>query len=111
MGFVTSEKWFPAYITITDGNLRVYADEQSGRSSPQNFILQIALTKEHRASEIKMKNYSKDPSTLVEFHCFYIEVDNGIFFPTRQIKIGCLNRQFAESIVRTIDVNTKGSIV
>ena len=108
MGFVTSSKWFSGYITIIDGNLRLYADEQSARSSPQNFILNIALSKNHRISEIKRKDYSKDPMKLIEFYCFYIEIDNGIFSSTRLLKLGCLNRQFADSIAETVKINTHG---
>eukprot|EP01038_Epipyxis_sp_PR26KG_P008450 gene8450-11428_t len=107
MGFVTSQKWFSSYVTILDGIVSIYDSEKSYLSNPQNTVLKIALDHNFRASAIKRKNYSKDPLKIIEFYCFYIEIDNGLFMPTRQIKIGCLTQQFAEQLVHTIEVNTR----
>ena len=40
-------------------------------------MLQIPLTKHHRASEIKRKTYVPDDINTIELYCFYIELDNG----------------------------------
>jgi len=111
MGFVTSSKWFPAYITIIDGRLRLYADENAVTQAPNDFIQQVSLTRDHRSSAIKKKNYSKDNSMLIEFYCFYVEIDNGVLSPIRQLKIGCLTQQAAQQIVDAIEVNTKGDSI
>mmetsp|Transcript_9171 Transcript_9171/g.12666 ORF Transcript_9171/g.12666 Transcript_9171/m.12666 type:complete len:143 (+) Transcript_9171:36-464(+) len=107
MGFVTSSKWFSCYIKILDGILHLYADEKSSQEDPQNVVLKISLSKYHRASAIKRKNYSTDPAKIAEFYCFYLEVDNGMFSPTKELKIGCVNRPTAETLIKAIDVNTR----
>jgi len=32
----------------------------------------------------------------------------GHFFPTRQLKIGCLDRDVAESLIKSINLNVRG---
>jgi hypothetical protein len=106
MGFVTSNKWFPGYLTVLDGIVRLYASEQACQLNPQDCVLQIQIKKNHHCSALKIKNYSKDPMKIIDFHCFYIEVDNGIFMPTRELKIGCLDPVVAEDIRRAVHLST-----
>ncbi len=106
MGVVSSQKWFQSYVVISDGSLKLYDDIKSYEMSPHNTVLEISLTRNHRASSIKRKNYASDTTKMVEFFCFYVEIDNGVFFPTKQLKIGCLHRHTAENLARAINMIT-----
>lgn len=107
-GFVVSNTWFSCFIVIVDGVMKVYDSAESYHNNPQNHVLLLSLSKNHRASEIKRKNYSEDSRKIVEFYCFYVEVENGLFSPTRQFKLGFMNRNTAEWISRAINLNSKG---
>lgn len=107
MGMVSSEKWFSCYITIADGVFHLYDDERTFREAPSSVVTQIPITRRHQTSEIKRKTYTQEGKS-VELFCFYIEVDNGVFFPTREIKVGCLSRASAEQLVAVIKECTRG---
>ena len=87
--------------------MRLYADEQTAHSDPQNVVLKISLSKYHGASAIKRKNYSQDPSKIIDFYCFYVQLDNGMFPATKELKIGCTERSIVEKLIRAIEVNTR----
>ena len=106
-GLVTSKKWVAGYITILDGMVRIYDSQESCQSMPSQTILTIPLTSSHRVSEIKIKNYSQDKMKIVEFFCFYIEVDNGIFAPNRLIKIACFTRESCDKLANAVDASTR----
>jgi len=102
-GLVTSRKWNAAYVTVLDGIVNVYDSKESCVENPQSQVLQISLaTKGTRHSPIKVKNYSKDPLKVIEFHCFNIEIDNGMFAAAKMIKIGCFDRADAEKLCKAI---------
>mmetsp|Transcript_7790 Transcript_7790/g.6963 ORF Transcript_7790/g.6963 Transcript_7790/m.6963 type:complete len:138 (+) Transcript_7790:87-500(+) len=106
MGFVTSKKWSSAYMTILDGIVKFYDSEESCQSNPLSHFLLITLGSKHQASEVKRKNYqSQDKRSVIEFFTFYIQIDNGIFLPTRLIKIGSPIPSIIEKIVKCIDVS------
>eukprot|EP01036_Dinobryon_divergens_P028910 gene28909-37929_t len=107
MGIVTSSKWFSCYVVILDGVLTLYADEQSSLDNPQDPVLKINLSKYHGASAIKRKNYSQDPLKIIDFYCFYVQLDNGMFNPTKELKIGCTERSTADKLIRAIEINTR----
>jgi hypothetical protein len=109
-GLVASKNWFTCFVIVVDGILKIYDSESTYRNQPQNHVLLINLSRNHRASEIKRKNYSQDHSRIIEFYCFYIEVENGVFPPTRQFKLGFTNRSVAENVQKAINLNSKGSI-
>lgn len=108
LGFVVSKTWFSCFVVVVDGVVKIYDSAESYYHSPQNHVLLISLSRNHRASEIKRKNYSEDSTKIVEFYCFYVELENGLFSPTRQFKLGFMNRNTAESISRAINLNSKG---
>jgi hypothetical protein len=60
-----------------------------------------------QASAIKRKNYSQDPLKIIDFYCFYVQLDNGMFNPTKELKIGCTERNTADKLIRAIEVNTR----
>lgn len=119
-----------SYIVILDGCAKVYEDEKASIDNPQDVIMTIPLgivintNSEHpifyiasrtfpvsllvgdsyHASAIKRKNYSTEK--IVEFHCFYIE-EWGPFMALRKLKIGCLNRDTADKLIKAIDINTR----
>lgn len=102
-GVVTSRKWNATYITVLDGFVNVYDSKESCIASPQSFVLRIPLSaKGTRHSAIKRKNYSKDPLKIIEFFCFNIEIDNGLFAATKLIKIGCFDNYDAEKLCKAI---------
>ena len=107
MGLVTSQKWFSSFIIMKEEILKLYDEEKTYLESPQNCVLEIALTKNHMTSPIRRKNYATDTASMVEFFCFYVEIENGVFFPTRQLKIGCLKRHVAERLIEKIKDCTK----
>jgi hypothetical protein len=106
MGLVSSKKWFPCYIIILDGCVKMYVDEMACDANPQDAIMMISLGDDYRASGIKRKDYSIDPSHIAEFHCFYIEQWNDLV-PLRKLKIGCFTRDAADKLIRSIDINTR----
>lgn len=108
LGLVASRNWFTCFVVIGDGVVKIYDCEDSFHADPQNYVQLISLSRNHRASEIKRKNYSKDSRKVVELHCFYIEVENGVFPPTRQLKLGFLNRGTCETLHRAIESNSRG---
>jgi hypothetical protein len=69
--------------------------------------MQIVLDSKHQASDINKKNYSKNPAKIIEFHCFYIQQDNGIFSPTKLIKIGCLDYGTVRNLVDCVHYSTR----
>lgn len=105
LGMVTSKKWTSTYVTVLDSRVNIYDCKETCTTDPRNTVLCIHLDKYHRVSEIKRKNYSQNPLKIIDFFCFYIEVDNGIFSPTRLVKIGCLDQLQAETIVNSIKLN------
>lgn len=107
MGLVTSSKWSTVWITLGDGILRVYDSEDSCSANAQSYVLQILLGKRHRASEVKTKNYSDNPLRVIDFFCFYIQLDNGIFQPTRQLKVASTDPKLVENFVASVDLNVE----
>ena len=101
-GMVASKSWSDTYLTIIDGIVRLYDSEETCRVDPRKFVMEIPLGKAHRASAIQKKNYSKDKMQVIDFYCFYLEVDNGIFSATKMIKLGSLSEATAQSIVNCI---------
>lgn len=108
MGLVSSQKWFQCYVIITDGVLKLYDDEATYHQDPHNVVLQISLSKNHKSSSIKHKPYSQNGEQTIYYYCFYIEIDNGMFFPTKVLKLGCLERRDAEHIINAIARSTRG---
>lgn len=106
-GMVTSKKWVSTYLTILDGSVRLYDSQESCVNNPKSFALEIVLGKNHRASEITRKNYSQDKMKIIDFYCFYVEIDNGIFSPSKLLKIGSLDQHIAKSIVDCITLHTR----
>lgn len=107
-GYVSSVKWFSCFVVVAEGQVRLYDDEQTFLSNPGNFVQKIYLTRNHQASEIKRKAYSQNGTGIVEFSCFYVQIDNGVFFPTKQLKIGCVSPQLAESLAKCVNLNARG---
>ena len=105
LGLVTSRKWNSTYINVSYGRLNLYDSRESCISNPHTTVLSISLGKNHRVSEIKRKNYSKDNMKVIDFFCFYVEIDNGIFDVTRVLKIGCVNELQARAIANCIKYN------
>lgn len=105
LGFVTMAKWVSGYLTVVDGVARLYADKESCDMDENNSILELVLQPGWRASEIKKKDYSKNPLQIVHFYSFYIEVDQGLFASLRKIKIGCTDQATAKRLAKCINYN------
>ena len=59
LGFVTSEKWFPGYIVIYDGVLKLYDNEETIKYNAQNTVLEIPLNHLRRPSVGNAKHTSR----------------------------------------------------
>jgi hypothetical protein len=108
MGIVSSSKWYNAYIVIGDGVVKLYDSLESYQTNLESHILKISLTHNHSASEISRKNYSNDANRITEFFCFNVQIENGMFPPTKEVKLGFLDRNTAERIRRTVLANSRG---
>jgi hypothetical protein len=104
-GIVSSKSWSDTFVTVNGGVVRLYDSSESFMRDSHSHVLEIKLTKNHRASGISKKNYSKDIMKVIDFYCFYVEIDNGIFAPTKLLKIGSLD----ESVVRKLAVAVMSS--
>lgn len=107
-GMVTSQKWYATYLTILDGIVRIYDTRESCVDNEHSDIQRIVLnsTGRYRTSKIKTKNYSNDPMKIIDLHCFNIEIDNGLFAPTKLIKIGCYSMADAKRLTQAIRLAT-----
>lgn len=100
-GMVASKSWSDTYLTIIDGVVRLYDSEQTCRVDPRKFVMEIPLGRGHRASTIIKKNYSKDKMQVIDFYCFYLEVDNGIPLSYPYLRILTLTNQFLSNTYST----------
>jgi hypothetical protein len=110
MGFVSSSKWFPCYITIYDSILRLYDDEETATRNPSNSVLQIVLDDKRRPSTWKLKNYSKVSGKIINFYTFYILKDSaalGLLSFKRKLKLGSLDLDVIDQLIRCIELNTQ----
>ena len=84
----------------------VVDSEDTYRTQPENFVYQLGLTGQHLPSSPYSKNYSKDASSPVVIHYCYILKDNGMWSPTRILKVGSSNRsvidRFSAAVNRVI---------
>lgn len=109
LGFVTSQKWSSAYVTILDGVVRLYESEEACRDNPEgNSFSEIVLESGFRASTIKKKDYSKNPLQIIYFYCFYIEQDQGVFSALRKLKIGCTDQKVAKQLAKAVNIQARG---
>ena len=107
LGFVTSKKWTSVYITILDGVVRVYDSEESCLASPGNSFHEIYLGSGFRASAIKKKDYSQNPTQIINFFCFYIEQDQGLFSALRKLKVGCTDQKVAKQLAKAVNIQAR----
>jgi len=104
LGFVVSKKWFSGFVIVSDSLLRLYDDEKSYRGDPSSYILQISLSNHYQASNIQKKKHTQSTATE-DLYSFYVEIDNGAFSPTRQLKLGFLDKDVASRFARAIKSN------
>ena len=107
MGFVSSQKWSDTYMVIQDGYVRLYDSESTYRSNPTNYVMEIFLDRKMETSKVTTKDYSKDPSKRVELHCFYIEINNGMWAAKRLIKIASSDMSTVQDFVKCIKYATR----
>ena len=88
LGTVSSRKWSDTFVCIQDGFLRLYDSEETYRTNPANYVLEIFLDSKHQTSEIKSKDYSKNSFNQAIIHYTYLQIDNGIWAEYRLLKIG-----------------------
>mmetsp|Transcript_25129 Transcript_25129/g.55734 ORF Transcript_25129/g.55734 Transcript_25129/m.55734 type:complete len:148 (+) Transcript_25129:170-613(+) len=104
-GKVTSNKWFPVYITVYDGILRLYDEEATAKASPTSSVLQIPLDYLRRPSIWKRKDYSQVDDKTINFYAFYIMKD-GPFGLYREIKLGSHDVATLEKVIRCVEFTT-----
>ena len=88
LGVVTSKKWNDTYMIIQDGFIRLYDCEETYKTNPANYVLQVYLDSKHEASETKSKDYSQTPPTQAIIYYMYLQINNGLWTPYKVLKIG-----------------------
>ncbi len=106
-GLVTSKKWSDTYIVIQDGFIRLYDSENTYKSNPANYVLEIFLDNKYKTSPIQYKNYSKDAFKPIMIFYTYIIIENGMFSPSKILKIGSFNRNIIEDIEKAVQYATR----
>jgi hypothetical protein len=101
-GFVGSNSWDITFTVVVDGVVRVYDSAETYHRSPEEFVSQITLTPQHTLSTILVKDYSKDPALNVLIHYCYILADNGLWSPTKVIKVGASSRSEIDRFVSAV---------
>lgn len=101
-GFVGSHSWDITYLVVVDGVLRIYDSYETYQRSPEDFVLQIILTSQHTLSSILLKDYSNTPSLNVMIHYCYLLSDNGLWSPTKVLKVGSATRSEMENFVKVV---------
>ena len=102
-GFVSSNTWSTAYVSIQDGFLRIYDSENTCRTQPRNIVTEIYLDEGYYASTIKVKDYSVIEGKVININYIYIEYDNGFWMPSKIIKLGCFDAGDTTAIKAAID--------
>ena len=109
MGLVASKKWTDTYITIQDGYLKLYDSENTYRTNPTNFVMDIHLDKSYTTSTTKSKDYSQRPGNVALINYMYLQIDNGIFSPYRVLKIGAVEAAALDKLRKGVDDATGGN--
>jgi hypothetical protein len=109
MGFVSSAKWFSAYLIIYDGILKLYDHEDTVKYSPENTVLEIPLDNTRRPSAWKRKNYAQNDGAPTDFYSFYIMVEHEWLGRIRELKIGTHDLRTLETIMRCVEFNTRNN--
>jgi len=105
-GVVTSKKWTDTFIVIQDGFVRLYDSEETYRTNPANYVLEIFIESKHQASETKSKDYSKNNYNQAVINYIYLQVDNGIWAPYKLLKIGASDIATLDRIRKCIKAST-----
>lgn len=105
-GLVSTAKWYPAYIIVANGTLKVYDHEDTVKFNPKNTIMEIPLDRQHRCSGWKRKNYKQKGGIPTDFFSFYIMKDSAVLGHIRELKIGSHDLQTMENIMRCLEANT-----
>ena len=103
MGLVSSKKWTDTYIIIQDGYLKLYDSENTYRTNPANFVLDIHIDSTYTTSPMKSKDYSQRPGSIAIINYMYLQIDNGIFTPYRVLKIGAVDSATLETLRKGIN--------
>ena len=103
MGLVSSKKWTDTYIIIQDGYLKLYDSENTYRTNPANFVLDIHIDNTYTTSPTKSKDYSQRPGSVAIINYMYLQIDNGIFTPYRVLKIGAVDSATLDTLRKGIN--------
>lgn len=87
-GIVTSKKWIDSFVVIQDSFVRLYDSEETYKSNPANYALEIFLAPHYTCSATKSKDYSHNSYTPAIIHYMYLQISNGMWAPTKKLKIG-----------------------
>lgn len=87
-GFVALGSWDMTYLVVVPGALRLYDSEHTFIQDPAGFVLELNLTNESFTSQITEKDYSKDKFKPILLKSCYVLKDNGMWAPTKQLKVG-----------------------
>ena len=90
----------------------VYDAEETVTRNPSNTVLQMVLDNKRRPPNWKCKDYSKTADKVVNFYAFYMLKDSatvGLFSFKRKLKLGSLDLNTIEQLIRCIELNTQNN--
>jgi hypothetical protein len=102
LGFVSLGSWDMTYIVVLKGVLRVYDAEETYQNDPSGFVLEFNISRQWCTSEVSTKDYSKDKLNPIMLHCCYVLKENGMWTPTKQLKVGTPDKGTLKRLIRAI---------
>lgn len=103
-GFVAIGSWDMTYIVVLKGVVRVYDTEETFQNDPSGYVLEINITRQMFTSQIAEKNYSKDICNPIIIHNCYIVKENGMWTPTKQLKIGTSDKSTLKRLINALSM-------
>jgi hypothetical protein len=104
-GFVSGGTWDITYVVVLKGIVRVYDTEETFVNDPTGFVLEFNTSKKIFTSQIFEKDYSKDKASPILIKYCYLLKDNGMWAPTKQMKIGTSDKitlkRFIDALARS----------
>mmetsp|Transcript_5003 Transcript_5003/g.8231 ORF Transcript_5003/g.8231 Transcript_5003/m.8231 type:complete len:151 (-) Transcript_5003:146-598(-) len=108
LGFVAMGSWDMTYLVVFKNAVRLYDAEDSFVSDPSSHVLEIAITSQSFTSQITEKDYSKDKFNPIMLKSCYVLKDNGMWAPTKQLKVGTPDDHTLKRLISAIALAKRG---
>ena len=100
--------WDMTYLVVLKGVARLYDAEETFISDPSGFVLEINITSQSFTSQITEKDYSKDKFNPILLKSCYLLKDNGMWAPTKQLKVGTPDESTLKRLVDAVSRAKRG---